>query len=69
MTTNPLPDGYEWNPEVADRDPEAVRTAVFQALGAASICWEHVEEAGVFDSDLALKIGNGLLKFLDEHGS
>ena len=63
-----LPDDYVWTPDVADHDPERIKTAVFQALGSASTCWEHLEEAGVFDSDLARKIGDGLMKFLKAEG-
>lgn len=35
--------------------------AVFQALGAASMCWEHVDKAGVFQSERAKAIGDALL--------
>ena len=38
-----------------------VREAVFQALGTASMCWEKVEGAGVFQSDQAAEIGDQLL--------
>lgn len=36
------------------------REAVLQALGMASMCWESVEKAGVFDSVRAAAIGNAL---------
>lgn len=62
-----MPDDYEWEPDVRDDEEDPVRTAVFQAIGAASICWERVEEAGVFDSTLARTIGDGLMKFLEPH--
>jgi hypothetical protein len=42
-------------------DGLTIQEAVFQAIGAASVCWEHPEKAGVFDSDRAKDIGNGLL--------
>lgn len=38
--------------------------AVFQALGAASTCWENLSGAGVFDSTRAKDIGDGLLEFI-----
>lgn len=39
-----------------------VESAVFQALGAASTCWDTLENAGVFNSDLAKEIGESLLE-------
>src|ERR1039457_4330738 len=42
-------------------DVTTVREAVFQALGTASMCWEKVEGAGVFQSDQAAEIGDQLL--------
>lgn len=39
-------------------------SAVFQALGAASTCWESLEHTGVFDSTRAKEIGEALLKEL-----
>lgn len=38
--------------------------AVFQALGAASMCWQYPEKAGIFDSTRAQEIGNKLLAVL-----
>lgn len=35
---------------------------LFQALGAASVCWEHPEGAGIFDSDRAKEVGVALLR-------
>lgn len=34
---------------------------VFQALGAASACWENLRDAGVFDSTRAKEVGIALL--------
>ncbi len=33
---------------------------IFEAIGAASMCWEHPQYAGVFNSDLACKIAHQL---------
>lgn len=49
-------------------DAETPEAAIYQALGAASMCWEHVEKAGVFQSDRASKIGEALLTRLEEFG-
>jgi hypothetical protein len=47
--------------------PSAVRSAlVCQALGAASICWERPDRAGVFDSTKARQIADQLLADLRE---
>lgn len=40
----------------------SLSAAVFQALGAASVCWEHMEGTGVFDSTRARAIGDALLE-------
>ncbi len=40
---------------------ENITAAVHQAIGAASMCWERVEGAGVFDSNRALEVGKELL--------
>lgn len=37
-----------------------LRDAVFQALGAASMCWSETP-TGVFDPDLATEIGDALM--------
>jgi hypothetical protein len=42
-----------------------LHSAIFQALGAASMCWERPPE-GVFDSTRAKEIGDYLHGFLDE---
>ena len=48
-------------------DPRA--SLIFQALGAASVCWGSLEDAGVFDSDRAKQIGNELLSELEDQPS
>ena len=40
---------------------------VSEAIGAASMCWEHPERAGVFDSPRALEIADRLRAYFD-HG-
>lgn len=45
---------------------ETPREAVFTALGAASVCWESLEHAGVFQSDRAKEIGLDLIDKLSE---
>jgi len=55
---------FEFDFRDTDSPEERVRSAVFQALGAASTCWDSLREAGVFDSTRALEIGNALLKEL-----
>lgn len=39
---------------------------IFSALGAASTCWETLDNAGVFDSDRAKRIGDEVLARLAE---
>lgn len=42
--------------------------AVFQALGAASACWDNLEGAGVFESDRAKAIGDALMARIRQAG-
>jgi hypothetical protein len=42
----------------------SIESAVFQALGAASVCWESLSGTGVFDSDRAKRIGERLLELI-----
>jgi hypothetical protein len=44
--------------EARDKGEPALETLVFQALGAASACWENLEGAGVFESTRAKDIGD-----------
>lgn len=44
-----------------------LESAVFQALGAASVCWDTLEGAGVFHSDEANEIGDALLEIIHSH--
>ncbi len=43
-----------------------LREKVFIALGAASMCWEHPDRAGIFDSDAAVAVGEELVAWLEE---
>ena len=42
-------------------------SAIFQALGAASVCWDPMDCTGVFMDDHACDVATGLQKFLEEH--
>lgn len=39
-----------------------LETIIFESLGAASVCWENPDGAGVFDSTRAKEIGDAVLK-------
>lgn len=39
----------------------SVRSAIFQALGRASTCWENMSGTGVFDSTHAKEVGDALI--------
>lgn len=52
--------------EMAITDPildqaDTLDALVFHAIGAGSACWEHLDRAGVFDSERAKQIGDELL--------
>ncbi len=38
------------------RTADKLRSAIFMALGEASMCWDRTPQ-GVFDSQLAIKVG------------
>ena len=44
-----------------------LQEAVFQALGAASVCWDDMSGTGVFQSDRAKQIGDELMVFIMHH--
>lgn len=39
-------------------------SAVYQALGAASACWDNLEGAGEFQSDRCKEVGDKLLALI-----
>ncbi len=41
-----------------------MESAIFQALGAASVCWESLENTGIFDSTRARQIGDELMELV-----
>jgi hypothetical protein len=53
-----------WVPEFSEDEEPTVSAAARQALGAASVCWD---EKGMFLSERANWIADGLLAFVDEH--
>lgn len=50
-----------------DREPEDLSEAVFQALGAASSCWDNLLGAGVFESERARDIGIDLMTYINDN--
>lgn len=42
-----------------------IEEAVFQALGAASACWENLSGAGVFESTRCKQIGDELIAYFE----
>lgn len=54
-------DFYESDYRALDLD-----SAVFQAMGAASTCWENMKGAGEFQSEHAVIIGNALIAKIKE---
>jgi hypothetical protein len=45
-------------------DAPTLEAAVYQALGAASVCWEPMNGTGVFQDQYATAIGEALLNFI-----
>lgn len=56
---------FEFQPEHDGSLP--LETAVFQALGAASVCWDPMDGTGVFQSEQAKSIGDALVAYVRDH--
>ena len=55
-----------WTPNFGDDEPN-LSGAVHQALGAVALCWSGIEDAGVFQSEQATWVAEGLLAWIAEH--
>lgn len=64
-----LPDKLEptFDEIIEASNREVLQQEVFEALGAASTCWETPEGAGVFDSTRAKELGDGLMSKINAH--
>jgi hypothetical protein len=49
-------------------DADTPRELLGLLAGAASVCWEHVDQAGVFDSDRAVLLVDAAMERLIEMG-
>lgn len=43
----------------------SLQSAVFQALGYASVCWEDMSGTGVFQDQDAKEVGDALIAFIE----
>jgi hypothetical protein len=43
---------------------ENIKRKIFEDIGQASMCWEKVDKAGIFDSIEACKIAEDLCNFI-----
>lgn len=48
-------------------EPGTLREVVFQAVGAASVCWDTPQDAGVFDSTRAKEIGDDVVAWVEQN--
>lgn len=51
--------------KITERQESELRGKVYQALGAASVCWDP-KPNGVFKSELALEVGADLMREIRE---
>jgi len=56
----------DWNPRGSNGHPATLSEAVGQALGTASMCWEDVLAAGVFDDAQCARVYDGLMAYLSD---
>lgn len=66
-TPNPAINGRRvttWEPD----SPDSATSAITQAVGAASMCWENPGGAGEFQSEQALSVVEGLVAWLRGQG-
>ena len=49
---------------LSEQLPEDIFNRIHQDIGEASMCWEHVDKAGTFDSTRASKIAFELCHFI-----
>lgn len=52
-----------WTPIFGEDEEPNLRAAVFQALGTASLCWSP-PPTGQFDTEQAIWVGEGLLRYI-----
>lgn len=50
---------FDWD------DDTTLREAVLETIGAASMCWENIEEAGVFKEQRAIELADQLIEFIN----
>ena len=48
----------------APMEDDEAETLIMQALGTASMCWERIDRAGIFESERCASVGDQLLKEL-----
>ena len=41
-----------------------IRSRILECMGEVSMCWEHVDQAGVFDSTRAVALSEELYQFV-----
>ena len=52
--------------EALTKDWDTLHAAVYQAVGAASSCWESLEGAGVFDDQRAVLVARSLVEWIEQ---
>lgn len=57
----------EWRPILGEDEQPTLEGVIMQALGTASLCWQPTP-VGVFDTEQAIWVGEGLIKFIREAG-
>lgn len=58
--------GDPWNPTGSDGQRATLGEAVGQALGSASMAWDNVADAGLFNDDWCRKVYDGLMAYLSD---
>jgi len=48
-----------------DMDPKNLWEAVYQTMGAASVCWEDLDQTGEFDEKRANQLADELIAYIE----
>lgn len=64
MIKNKTPPERDYRESLFDILPEDIYYEIIGAISQASVCWEHPEQAGIFDASQATEIAYDLCHYI-----